>query len=187
LDAQNHQLLKTVPTSDDLKCGTFSDDGNFFIAAGQNGRGLIFDTETFRAVSRFQEQEMQTITSISMCRDRVAIGTDAGVLHVFDFGSLKTASPRPLFSKLNLTTVIDTVQFNPTGELLLFGSSGKKDALRICHVAARKVFSNWPTQRTPISYLRTASFDGSGQFLALGNEKGVVTLWELGFYGVSED
>jgi U3 small nucleolar RNA-associated protein 18 len=182
LDASNRQLLKTVTTSDELKCGAFSDEGNFFIAAGLNGRGLVFDCESLAAISRFQEQEMQAIYSIAISRDRVAIGTDPGVLHIFDLPALRTPAPRPLFSKLNLTTVVDTVQFNPTGELLVFGSSGKKDSMRVLHVAGQKVFSNWPTQNTPISYLRTATFDGTGQYLALGNEKGVATLWELGFY-----
>lgn len=182
IDAFNRQLLRTVSTSLNLNCGQFTDDGTFYIAAGKEGRGIVIDCETLRAVNTFQEPEMQEIHSISVCNGKVAMGTDAGVLHVFDFVALKTPHPKPLFSKLNLTTRVDTVCFNPTGELIAFGSSGKKDALRVLHVASQRVFSTWPTQNTPISYLRSAAFDRTSQFLAIGNDKGVVTLWELGFY-----
>lgn len=182
LNASNKDLLRSVQTSDELKCGAFTDDSCFFVAAGKEGRGLLFDCDNFSAINRFQEPEMQYIHSISISRSRVAIGTDAGVLHVFDFNSLKQQHPKPLFSKMNLVTQIDTVKFNPTGELIVFASSGKKDSLRVLHLASRKVFSNWPTQNTPLSFVRDVAFDHTSKYLAIGNEKGIVTLWELGFY-----
>ena len=182
VDAFNRQLIRTVATSLELNCGQFTDDGVFYVAAGKEGKGIVIESESMRAVNTFQEPEMQHIHSIAICNGKVAIGTDAGVLHVFDFVSLKSAHPKPLFSKMNLTTKIDTVCFNHTGELLAFGSSGKKDALRVLHVASQGVYSTWPTQNTPISYLRSAAFDRTSQFLAIGNDKGAVTLWELGFY-----
>jgi U3 small nucleolar RNA-associated protein 18 len=181
------QILKSIPTSDDIKCGSFTDDGLFYVAAGKAGRGLIFETDTYSAINRFQEPEMQFIHSLTISRNLAAIGTEAGVVHIFEFSSLKTQNPTPLFSKLNLTTLIDTLQFNHTGELLVFGSSGKKDAMRVMHVASKKVFSNWPTQNTPISFLRGAAFEGSSKWLALGNDKGICTLWELPFYQVKLD
>ena len=182
INAFNRQLMKSVSTSLDLNCGAFTDDGVFYVAAGKEGKGIVIECDGFRATNMFQEPEMQHIHSIAICNGKVAIGTEAGVLHVFDFVSLKETHPKPLFSKMNLTTKIDTVCFNPTGELLAFGSSGKKDALRILHIGAQRVFSSWPTQNTPISYLRSAAFDRTSQYLAIGNDKGITTLWELGFY-----
>jgi U3 small nucleolar RNA-associated protein 18 len=185
VDARNLQLLRTIATSDELCCGAFTEDGAWFIAVGQVGRGLVFDCETFNPIVRFQDQGMQTIHAIDVSHGLVAFGTEAGVLEVFELGSLREQYPKPLFSKLNLTTLIDTVKFNPTGEVIAFGSSGKKDSMRVLHVRTKSVYANWPTQNTPISYLRSAAFDSTGQFLALGNDKGVVTLWELAFYSGS--
>ena len=182
LKASNKDLLRSVETSDELKCGAFTDDSCFFVAAGKEGRGLVFECNNFSAINRFQEPEMQYIHSISISRNRVAIGTDAGVLHIFDFNSLKQPIPKAIFSKMNLLTKVDSVKFNPTGELIVFASSGNKDSLRVLHLASQKVFSNWPTQRTPLSYVRDIAFDKTSQYLAIGNDKGLVTLWELGFY-----
>jgi hypothetical protein len=53
---------------------------------------------------------------------------------------------------------------------------------RVHHVCSKSLFSNWPTQNTPVSFLRAAVFDSTSQFLALGNDKGTITLWELAFY-----
>lgn len=182
LNASNKDVLRSTQTSDELKCGGFTDDSCFFIAAGKDGYGLLFDCEKLSAINRFQEPEMQHIHSLSISRNRVAIGTEAGVLHIFDFNSLKEQFPKPLFSKMNLVTKVDTVKFNPTGELIVFASSGKKDSLKVLHLASQKVYSKWPTQKTPLSYVRDVGFDQTSQFLAIGNDKGLVTLWELGFY-----
>lgn len=183
INAANKTLLRTVPTSDELKCGAFSDDSQYFIACGKNGYGLVFNCETHFPENRFQEPEMQYIHDISISRDRVAIGTEAGVLHIFDFNHIRTEQfPKPLFTKMNLVTKVDTVRFNPTGELVVFASSGKKDSLRVLHLASKNVYSNWPTQNTPLSYVRDVAFDHTSKYLAIANDKGLVTLWELPFY-----
>jgi hypothetical protein len=107
------------------------------MAAGANGRGLLFESDTMNAVNRFQDQDMQPIRSIAASRGLIAMGTDGGVLELFDIAALRQKTARPLFSNMNLTTAITTVAFNPTQELLLFGSSGKKDAMRVLHVASK--------------------------------------------------
>lgn len=182
IDNGNKALRDSISTTDDLICGTFTDDAQYFIACGSNGRGLLIDVEAHNPICRFQEPEMQHIHAVAISNNLVAMGTDAGILHVFSFDSLKTQYPKPLFSKMNLTTKIDTVVFNSTGELIVFGSSGKKDSMRILHVGSQKVYPNWPTQNTPISYLRDAKFDGTSQYLAFGNEKGKVLLFQIPFY-----
>jgi len=181
-DPFNRSHLKSVQTSDVLMCGDFTDDGYYFVCCGKLGRGLVFDCDTLKAINRFQEPEMQDIKAISIARGFAAMGTEAGILHVFDFENLKKEYPKPLFSKLNLTTAIDTVRFNPTGELIVFASSEKQDSMRILHIADKKVYSNWPTARTPISYVRDVAFNSNSQYFVYGNEKGYCRLWELSFY-----
>jgi U3 small nucleolar RNA-associated protein 18 len=182
VDTKNLQLLRTIRTSDELQCGCFTEDGGLFVTGGKVGRGVVFDCETFSPINRFQEQGMQVIQAIDISHGLVAFGMDAGVLELFELAELREKYPKPLVTKLNLTTIVDTVKFNHTGELVAFGSSGKSGALRILHVRTKSVFSNWPTQYAPISYLRSAAFDSTSQFLAIGSGSGAVTLWELAFY-----
>ena len=181
-DPFNRSHLKTIETSDHLLCGCFSDDSKYFITAGKNGRGLLIDCDNLKAINRFQDSEMQHIRSISISNNRVAIGTESGVLQVYELNELKKNYPKSIFNKLNLVTAIDNVKFNPTGELIIFSSSDKIDSLKILHLASKKVYSNWPTAKTPLSYVRSIAFNSNSQWFAYGNEKGYVRLWELSFY-----
>ena len=176
VDATHRVLEKFISTSDEMLCGTFSDDCEYFIAAGKNGKGLIFDCETYTAVSAFQDKEFQTIHSINFSHGRVAMGTEAGVLHLYDFQNLKSKYPEPLFTKLNLSTRVDTVKFNPTGELVAFASSLKRNSLRILHFSSQKVFPNWPTQNTPLGTVSDVSFDATSQYITIANQEGKCTL-----------
>ena len=44
------------------------------------------------------------------------------------------------------------------------------------------VFSNWPTSKTPLSYVFSLDFSPSGGYLAVGNDKGKVLLYRLKHY-----
>lgn len=183
VDAAHRVLQKLVAASDEMLCGAFSDDGRLFVAAGRGGRGLVFDCETCAAVSAFQDAERQTIHAIDCARGRVAVGTEAGVLHVYDLQALRSSRfPEPLCTKMNLSTRVDTVRFNPTGEIVAFASSLKKNALRVMHIASQKVFPNWPTQNTPLGTVSDVAFDPESQYMAVANQEGKCTLWELSFY-----
>ncbi len=77
----------------------------------------------------------------------------------------------------NITTSIHTLAFHPSSQILLISSRQKKDALRMIHVPSFRVYQNWPTASTPLSYINSVSFSSDGKYLALGNEKGRVLLY----------
>ena len=58
----------------------------------------------------------------------------------------------------------------------------KTYSLRVLHIVAKTVFSNWPTKQTPLSYVRKVAFNSNGQYLSFGNDKGKCLLWELPFF-----
>lgn len=190
----NNVLLKTIQTSiKEIKCGTFTDDGAFFIAAGSDGRGHIFRTAggAVEALPPFQLDDRQAVTAIDSRGALVAVGTESGVLYVFEIEELRRSSnkgltryPKAVVTKMNLLTATDGVAFNPSGELLFFSTSegerGKITA-KVLHVRSKRVFDEWPTPNTPLGYVRGAAFDPSSRFLAIASHNRV-SLWELPFY-----
>lgn len=68
------------------------------------------------------------------------------------------------------------------GELLAIASSQKKDQLKLVHLPSCTVFSNWPTERTPIKKVTSLDFSPGGGYLALGNNRGRVLLYRLSHF-----
>ena len=97
--------------------------------------------------------------------------------------TLRSARPAAVKEFLNLRTVVTVVSFNAQTELLAASSRYVKEAMRVAHVGARSVFSNWPdyedsahTRRAPPSRpVRSA-------YAAIANDKGKVLLYRLNHY-----
>lgn len=185
----NRAFLGTVKTSESgLSCGAFNDDSSFFVVAGDDGRGHVIDTSTFRSIALFQHNERMKILSLDIRGDIVAMGNESGILSLFELDKLRISQvpnqiirPTPILQKFNLTTFIDTVKFNPTGEFLVFASSSVQNALKVLHVSSGTVFSNWPTSQTPLHYVRGASISSLSDTLIIANNK-AASQWEIPFY-----
>ena len=55
----------------------------------------------------------------------------------------------------------------------------KPDQIRMVHVPSGRVFSNWPTERTPTRKVECMDFSPGGAYFAVGNNKGKVLLYRL--------
>jgi hypothetical protein len=62
-------------------------------------------------------------------------------------------------------------------QVLAIASNEKRDAMKLLHVPSGTIFSNWPTERTPIRYPFSLDFSPNGSFLAVGNDRGRVLLY----------
>ena len=61
------------------------------------------------------------------------------------FASPRSSSkPKPEKILLNLTTVVEVMKFNPSGEALVMASTAKEGAARIVHFPSMTVFENFP-------------------------------------------
>jgi U3 small nucleolar RNA-associated protein 18 len=45
-----------------------------------------------------------------------------------------------------------------------------------------RVFSNWPTDQTPLHYVNSFDFSSDSNYLALGNDRGHVILYKLNYF-----
>jgi hypothetical protein len=62
-------------------------------------------------------------------------------------------------------------------QVLAIASNEKRDTIKLLHVPSGTIFSNWPTERTPIRYPFSLDFSPNGSFLAVGNDRGRVLLY----------
>ena len=189
-------------------------DGNGLTIAGRDGQVTEWSMITRRTVGIWRDEGSigGTVMALGgrngpaeLGGDRwVAVGSNSGILNVYDRNDLIEKSPqkndsnqkeqnRPeklkeiRIKKLptptrvfeQLTTSISVVAFSPDGQLLAFGSQHKKDALRLVHLPSCTVYRNWPTEQTPLGRVTAIAFSSKSDVLAVGNDVGRVRLWEI--------
>jgi U3 small nucleolar RNA-associated protein 18 len=88
----------------------------------------------------------------------------------------------PLRSVMNLVTKVTATAFHPSGQLMAIASEEKKDHMKLVHLPSCTVFSNWPTERTPLGRVSCMDFSSGGAYLAVGNKKGRVLLYKVNHF-----
>jgi U3 small nucleolar RNA-associated protein 18 len=63
--------------------------------------------------------------------------------------------------------------------MLVIASRWKRDALRLVHLPSCSVYRNWPTDKTPLGRVASVAVSPDGMYLAVGNEQGMIKLWEI--------
>eukprot|EP00903_Cladosiphon_okamuranus_P020562 g18874.t1 len=172
---------------------TFSPDSRYVLASSADADVYKFDIRSRRCVLRFfneggtRTSSMSTTGSSSSSPRRLtAIGSDSGVVNVYDADAVETGKrvlrPTPLKAVMSLTTPVTTTKFSPDGQMLAIASNQKRDALKVIHSASCTPFTNWPTERTPVRYPFALDFSPGGGFLAVGNDRGCVLLYRVRHY-----
>ncbi|KAI9799109.1 MAG: hypothetical protein M1825_004876 [Sarcosagium campestre] len=114
----------------------------------------------------------------------VAVGSQSGIVNIYDRKSWRVALqqdhlPKPFKVFEHLTTSINNIVFSPDGQLMVFTSKGKRDALRLIHLPSCTVYRNWPTSSTPLGRITAVAFSADSSMLAVANEQGKIRLWEI--------
>lgn len=168
-------------------------DGNGFAVAGKNGEVSEYDIARASVVMRWLDEGAVGTTVISLGGegsgklggDRwVAIGSSSGIVNIYDrreFNESAAPAMRPKALKAfdQLTTPTSHLTFSADGQLLVFASRWKRDALRLVHLPSCSVYRNWPTDKTPLGRVTSVALSPDGMYLAVGNEQGKIRLWEI--------
>jgi U3 small nucleolar RNA-associated protein 18 len=124
--------------------------------------------------------------AVSPTDSHLATGDESGVVNMYSASFSSSFMDTGLHIKPqlkrqidNLTTRIQQVGFSNDGQLMAMISSVKKDQLRLVHVETGRTYANWPTLNTPLSHLQCFAFSPNNSYLALGNDKGKVLLYQL--------
>lgn len=134
-----------------------------------------------RPLLRWNDESGVGITKLRIGGKWLAIGTNTGVVNLYDRLRAST-SFKPFKVIDNLVTTILTLTFSSDGQLLVIASRGKRDALRVVQLPTGTVYSNWPTSGTPLGKVLSVAFTPNNQMMAVGNDQGRVTLWRLNHY-----
>ncbi|KAK0659219.1 putative U3 small nucleolar RNA-associated protein 18 [Cercophora samala] len=175
-------------------------NGEGLTIAGKDGQVAEWSLESKRTVGVWRDEGSVGGTVLAMGgrngpkaigQDRwVAVGNTSGIVNIYDRNELLVAGkdkndveikklPTPRRVLEQLTTAITILSFSPDGQLMVFGSNLKKDALRLVHLPSCTVYRNWPTEQTPLGRVSAVAFSADSSIIAIGNDAGKVRLWEI--------
>lgn len=163
-------------------------------ASGQGAEVCLWDLRMISSgggsglISRFQHEDgthTSSLASAGVSSDQwMAVGAESGAVSFFH--SAPEAEQQWAFQRrrtvLNLTTKVTALAFHPSVQLAAAASDRGKDQLRLVHLPSGTVFSNWPTERSPLGRVRCLDFSPGGGFLSLGDHRGRVLLYRLNHF-----
>ncbi|GMH96095.1 hypothetical protein TrVE_jg13693 [Triparma verrucosa] len=189
------EVLGTFKMSGTCRTVAFSAGGDYLLASGSDGNVYKWDIRMLssaqtRPVYKFKNQDGSIVQSLAVSRRITAVGSESGVVNLYennkeDRGAnfySRVEERDPMKAIMNLTTSIDNLRFNETGEILAVSSRREKDAMRLVHLPSATVFSNWPTSKTPLGYVWSFDFSPKSGYLAVGNDKGKCLMYRLSHY-----
>lgn len=168
--------------------------GNTTLAtSGLDAEVYIWDLRyTSRCLSRFKHEDGSCTSALAASlqdngsvSQYFAVGAESGVTSVFSPETSVESSRRafpaftPMKSIMNLTHRVTSLAFHPSAQILAMASDQEKDALKLLHLPSCTVFSNWPTEKSPIRRATCLEFSPGGAYLAVGNNRGRVLLYKI--------
>ncbi len=176
-----------VKSNSAVRSVCFADENTLF-TSGLDADIYQFDLRMHgRCLSRFQHEDGTCSSALAVSRgsDYLAVGAESGAVTLFDAHNLPSgarAAPKPLKSALNLVTKITCLQFHPSSQLMAFSSPEINDQLRLLHLPSHSVFTNWPTDKTPLRKVGCVDFSPQGGYMVAGNDRGRVLLYRLNHF-----
>lgn len=176
-----------VKSNSAVRSACFADENTLF-ASGLDADVYQFDLRMHgRCLSRFQHEDGTCSSALAVSRnsDYLAVGAESGAVSIYDARNLPAgagAAPKPLKSLLNLVTKVTCLQFHPSSQLMALSSPEINDQLRLLHLPSQSVFTNWPTDKTPLRKVSCVDFSPQGGYMVAGNDRGRVLLYRLNHF-----
>merc|ERR1712039_185885 len=187
-DLATKHTVRTLRMAAAGVAAVFSTVNDTLFTADEESNIYEWDLASGRCLQRMKEPWAPKITGLAMRRVAthsptpiLAVGTASGNIDFFDVSGPKLPK-EPTSTVSNLTTCVTSMRFHHGGELLAAASSYNTDALKLVHAGSSTVFATWPTDRTPLQRVTAVDFSRRDGFLAIGNERGRVLLYQLAHY-----
>jgi len=187
-DLVTKHAVRTLRMAAPGVAATFSTARDTLITADEESNIYEWDLGSGRCLQRMKEAWATKITALAMRRvaahaptPLLAVGTATGNIDFFDASGPKLPK-EPTSTVSNLTTSVTSMRFHHGGEMLAAASKFNKDALKLVHAGSSTVFATWPTDRTPLHRVTAIDFSRRDGYLAIGNERGKVLLYQLTHY-----
>jgi len=185
--ARNKQYIGNLQMNDRCRSMAFSKSGRKLYTIGDGGEFYTWDMNSRTCESKLVDEGCLRAGSIAVNSNYLASGSYEGVVNIYSLSKLagmKTGNPKPDKTVLNLTTTINDLKFNPTGEILAMSSILKDDAIRLLHFPSMTVFENFPTLNPTKSLHKVSgvTFSPGGGYMAFGNSHSRAPLYRLNHY-----
>ncbi|PVU87915.1 hypothetical protein BB559_005828 [Furculomyces boomerangus] len=188
LDSKSKRLVSTFNMNGTLRDVCFSTNSSYMYSIGIDSDVYMWDLRSSMCVNKWKANEIYKPTCISLSSDDklMGIGDYSGIVNMFDVSNTNSLAEQTMSSPIkainNLTTPVSNIEFNFDNQLMAIYSRKKRDTFKLVHTASKTVFDNWPTQNTPLGYAQCVNFSPNGGYMAIGNDKGKVLLYRIGYY-----
>ncbi|GAA5888295.1 hypothetical protein JCM16303_007265, partial [Sporobolomyces ruberrimus] len=179
------QVIGEVKMNDAVKGIAWQREGKELLTLGENSEVYVWDVGTRKCVDRWRDDGGFGGNGLETSGNGewTAVGSSTGIVNLYDSSSKGTyshgAERKAKKAVENLTTSATTMRFNHDAQLLALASKTNKDQLKLVHLPTCSVFSNWPTQQTPLHHVTCIDFSKRSEWLAVGNQRGKVLLYEV--------
>jgi len=182
--ARTKEFLRSFKMNDTCLALSFSPDSNSLYSTGEGGEVYIWDLRSSSCRHKFADSGCLAGTALALSNHHLATGSSSGVVNVYDVNTISkgtTAYPQPDKVILNLTTQIENLVFNSSGEILAMSSMEKEGAVKLVHFPSSTVFSNFPGNFN-LGRANSLAFSPGGGYFTVGNNKGAANLYRIAHY-----
>jgi len=184
ISARTKEFLRSFKMNDSCQALKFSPDSSSLYSTGEGGEVYIWDLRSSSCLHKFADSGCLSGTAVAVSNHHLATGSSSGVVNVYNVNTIAktdTAYPQPDKVILNLTTEIEELVFNPTGEILAMSSMEKEGAVKLVHFPSTTVFANFPGSFN-LARANSLSFSPGGGYFGVGNNKGAANLYRVNHY-----
>jgi len=181
ISARTKEFVGSLKMNDECQALTFSRSGGQLFTHGDGGEVYVWDVRSRTCTNKFVDDGCIAGSALAVNSNYLATGSSEGVVNVYNLNNINKTNPTPDKVILNLTTQINQLSFNPTGEILAMSSELRDSAVKLVHFPSKTVFSNFPTTKN-IFRINSVSFSPAGGYLSLGNNKGAALLYRINQY-----
>lgn len=192
LSGKTKQWLANLKMSEgDCEAICCSPDGRYLFSVGQGSAVYCWDLKVMRCVRRFSDNGGTRACSVGVSADSslLSVGSHSGIVNVYDLQTLLsggTGDVSPVKTYENLLTPITGSPFHPSSQILTIYSREKRNALRMIHFPSGRVYTNWPTERSPLGRVVDVDFSCDGSTVAFGGKDGVVQIYNMKHFSKRE-
>lgn len=184
--AATGQVVGEVKMNVAVKGVAWQKGGRELLTLGEDAEVYCWDVGERKCVARWRDEGGFGACQIAASGSGfTAVGSTTGIVNIYDPSAptpVNGEERKALKAVGNLTTAVSTMRFNHDAQLLAVASKTNKDALKLVHLPSASVYANWPTQQTPLHHVTAVDFSKRSEYLAVGNARGKVLLYNLKAY-----
>ncbi|KWU45929.1 WD40 repeat-like protein [Rhodotorula sp. JG-1b] len=179
------QVIGEVKMNVAVKGIAWQRDGRELLTLGEDSEVYVWDVGTRKCIDRWRDEGGFGSCALESSNDGNwnAVGSTTGIVNMYDASSRGTyaqGGERKARKAIeNLVTPVTTMRFNHDSQLVALASKTSKDQLKLVHLPTCSVYQNWPTQQTPLHNVTCVDFSKGSEWLAVGNQRGKVLLYEV--------